>query len=113
MTDDIPMIAGAEAGAEAGVEAGMEAGMTAGAEAGIEASPRQLCEESCAQCNFTCEEKVSTTFDGGYFISDALGKYFASRGMILDLSNCNGYRTCEESFVEYPPKRSDPDQSEK
>ena len=121
------MSAGAEAGMSAGIEAdmnaGTEAGMNAGTEAGTEtgmnagdemtqSSPRQLCEESCAACNLACEEKISTTFDGGYFITAALGQYFASKGKVLNLDKCNGYRSCEDSVTELPMKRTNPDQAE-
>ena len=57
---------------------------------------RQGCESDCLNvCFEACAEEANTVFDGGFFMSSILGKYFASGGTWFEMNFCEATRSCE------------------
>ncbi|MEE2788358.1 MAG: hypothetical protein VX589_13530 [Myxococcota bacterium] len=62
-----------------------------------------FCDNQCrSTCQSTCDDRAKTVFDGGYFMSSVLGKYFASRGRSFETAFCESTRSCDGQ-LELPP----------
>ena len=68
-----------------------------------ESEERVACESACLdQCFETCAEDAKTVFDGGFFMSSILGKYFASGGKWFEMNFCESTRSCEGDQAKPP-----------